>query len=317
MSASEPNGGFPEPQAGEPVRVVRSTHPGCGGETRVRLPIQLPPRVVRRVVCARCERPYAAVAVEEVAGEETGAAPAEAVPAAPTEAPAAEPAAPSAPEAPEAAPAKPGERRPPIPFRLPPPESPVWRWVGIPVAALLVVATLVLLQGGGDGSPEDPGAVQAPGDPGSGAKLVVKPRFSLALPPGWEETTPERGPAFTARAPGGSADATLWIERAPNLSFAEFEARSTERLRSAGGEVEVVERIEAPDQEGQVVRLRAEPPGEVSAPHEVTLRAAGPLRFYLATTVQPGAPGEVREGAELIHESFIPGGNGAPEGGAP
>ncbi len=43
----------------------------------------------------------------------------------------------------------------------------------------------------------------------------------------------------------------------------------------------------------------------------MTLRAAGPFRYYLATTVQPGASRQASEGADLIHGSFVP----EPEGG--
>ena len=50
--------------------------------------------------------------------------------------------------------------------------------------------------------------------------------------------------------------------------------------------------------------------------YEVTLRVAGPHRYYLATTVEPGASTEAANGAALIHNSFVPvagasaGGNG-------
>jgi len=199
-----------------------------------------------------------------------------------------------------------------------------------------VIAALILLQGedepsptvtvGAPGTPAAPdaspaqdegagGGSAAGGAPagGPGAEFVTQPGFSLALPPGWEQTKPEGGAALTAASADGTADATLWIERAPDLSFAEFETRSLEQLRSLTGNAEVLERIPAPTAAGTVVRLRADTPEGtgVSAPYDVTLRAAGPYRYYLATTVQPGASRQASEGADLIHGSFVP----EPEGG--
>jgi hypothetical protein len=45
----------------------------------------------------------------------------------------------------------------------------------------------------------------------------------------------------------------------------------------------------------------------------VTLRASGPYRYYLATTLQPDATDTPREGTDLIHGSFVP--SGAGKGG--
>jgi hypothetical protein len=61
------NGGFPEPISGEPQRLIRARHDACGTATRVRLPRVVPARAVRRVVCERCESPYDAGPVEEIA----------------------------------------------------------------------------------------------------------------------------------------------------------------------------------------------------------------------------------------------------------
>ena len=66
MSPDVGNGGFPEPPADEPVRVVRTAHPACGTDTRIRLPHELPAEAVRRVVCAGCGARYDADAVEEI-----------------------------------------------------------------------------------------------------------------------------------------------------------------------------------------------------------------------------------------------------------
>ena len=54
----ENNGGFPEPLAGEAVRLVRCRHDACGAATRVRLPQVLPATVVRHVVCDSCREPF-------------------------------------------------------------------------------------------------------------------------------------------------------------------------------------------------------------------------------------------------------------------
>ena len=318
MKRLESNGGFPEPPDGDPVRVVRAAHDGCGGETRIRLPGYVPSRAVRRVVCERCRESYVCGGVAE---EEAGTAP---PPRGLT---------PEGQVAEGSVPSGPSERRR---LRLPEASSPVWRWLGIPVAAALVVGALILLQGSDDPSPRvtvGPGGTVAPSDGDAGAAaagageatarggaaaagdatFVTQPGYSLALPPGWEQTESEGGAAFTAAATDGTADATLWIERAPDLSFSEFEARSLEQLRSLTGSAEVIERIPAPTAAGTVVRLRADAPEDagVSAPYDVTLRAAGPFRYYLATTVQPEASREAREGADLIHGSFVP----EPDGG--
>jgi hypothetical protein len=268
MELHHANGGFPEPPSGDPVRVVRAAHSACGGETRIRLPAYLPPRAVRRAVCERCAESFACEEVVEL------------------------------------------ERPREFP-RLPPPDSSVWRWLGMPLAAAAVVGALLFAQG--DKRAPAPVTVGAPGTESSGAasgaaQFVSEPGFSLALPPGWEQTDPEGGATFTAAATEGTADATLWIERAPDLSFAEFEARSLEQLRSLTGNARVVERVAAPSAAGTVVRLRAEAPegSGASAPYDVTLRAAGAYRYYLATTIQPGASPATRRGAELVHGSFVP-----------
>lgn len=297
------------------MRVVRAAHPSCGAETRIRLPGYLPSRAVRRVVCGGCSQAYEAEAVEV---------------------PATESAPPLAPVGSDPRGLSAEGAEPPRPRGSDPGLSRLWTWLGVPLAAVAVIAALILLQDGEDPSPTvtvgAPGTASAPeassaqggGDSGgggaaaaaaedSGAQFVTQPGFSLALPPGWEQTPAEGGAALTAASTDGTADATLWIERAPDLSFAEFEGRSLEQLRSLTGNAEVLERIPAPTAAGTVVRLRADTPEGtgVSAPYDVTLRSAGPYRYYLATTVQPGASRQASEGADLIHGSFVP----EPEGG--
>ena len=65
----------------------------------------------------------------------------------------------------------------------------------------------------------------------------------------------------------------------------------------------------APTPEGTVVVLAADAPaGEPT--YEVTLRAAGPYRYYLATSVEPDASAAAVEGAELIAGLVHPRGRG-------
>jgi hypothetical protein len=66
-----------------------------------------------------------------------------------------------------------------------------------------------------------------------------------------------------------------------------------------------VARVAAPTAEGTFVTLAADTPPDQPA-YQVTLRVAGPYRYYLATTVEPGAPQAAVSGAELIHNSFVP-----------
>jgi hypothetical protein len=194
-----------------------------------------------------------------------------------------------------------------------PSDSRLWRWASVVLAAIAVIAGLLLIQDrSGEPAPApsaESAAAGADGPAPNQASFVNQPGFSLALPPSWKRVEPEGGAAFAARAVDGTADATLWIDRNPGLSFLEFEAGTAERLRSlSGGEVKIVERIKAPTADGTVVRLRADAPSKsaVSAPYDVTLRATGPYRYYLATTVLPGASHQASEGADLIHGSFVP-----------
>ncbi len=303
------NGGFPEPPADDLQRLVRVRHGECGAETRVRLPRGIPARVVQRVVCDHCETTYECGQVEEIGLLDAGEAIAR-----------------SQTLATEAGPRKPrrlssliaGLPRPSLPH-LPNLESRAWRWVSALLAAAAVVAILLIVQGGDSDAPEagtsQPATVSDSDKPASTrAIFVTEPGFSLALPPGWERTPAKGGAAFSASSVDGSADATLWIERAPGLTFREFETRSLAQLESLAGNAEVVERIPAPTMEGTVVRLRANTPPEsgVSAPYDVTLRAAGPYRYYLSTLLNPGASRQATEGADLIHGSFVP----EPEGGS-
>jgi len=305
------NGGFPEPPPGGIVRVVRAEHEACGHATRVRLPAQLAPAAVRRVVCQGCAETYDAPHVEEV---ELVVPDPDATRTPVSHNQAMLPAA-LATSAAEAASAP--RRRllglrlpapPPLPAWLKDPRSLGWRLVSIPLAAAAVIGGLLLIQGDSNESPSPfAGAVPAANESPAGqdASLVQESSFSLALPPRWKRTGATGGATFAATSPRGDADVTLWVERDPGLAFAEFETRSLKQLKSLAGSARVTERLAGSTPEGTVVRLAADAPAGSPA-YEVTLRAAGPYRYYLATTVQPDASRASVEGVGLVHGSFAP-----------
>lgn len=300
------NGGFPLPAASEPARLVTSRHEACGTETRLRLPRHLPARAVRRVVCERCAQPYEATRVEDRGVE-----------------------------MPRPKPGLPKRSKPSLPkLRGFDPRSPAWRYASIPLAAVAVIAILMLVQGD-DSKPAAPSISPAtePSRPiasndrvidvtrsgqvadrprrgadatPSGAELVSGSTYSLALPPGWERVTPEGGATFAAVAPDGDADATLWVERDPKLDFAEFEARSLDRLETSLGPAEVVNRVVAPTPEASLVHLAVDGTDR----YEVILRIAGPYVYYLATTLKRGGSSEAVDGVRLVQDSFVPEGGG-------
>jgi hypothetical protein len=248
------------------VRVVRCAHEACGAETRVRLPERLPARVVRRVVCAGCGRAFDPERAEDAGG---------------------------------AAAAKP--RRPGWLAR---PPGKVWRVITIPLAAIAVVATLLLVRDVTDDStttqPVGPDAPTGADE----ARVVSEPTYTLALPPQWRQVDPPAGASFAAESSDGGGEATLWIERNPGLGFAAFERRSLARLRDLAGSAEVAERSPGPAAEQTVVRLTAGAPGERQ--YEVTLRAAGEYRYFLSTALEPSASPIAREGVTLVQGSFLP-----------
>jgi hypothetical protein len=271
----ESNGGFPEPVAGEPVRLVRARHDACGTSTRVRVPPVLPARAVRRVVCDACHQPFECEDADDVGV-------------------------------------------------LQPRESAgsrLWRYLSIPVAAAAVIVALILIQGSGGNDQQSPSpATPAPPPSGGpppdkqatrdrssskGGQLVKGSSYTLALPHGWTQTEPRNGATFEAAADGGGASATLWVTRDPGLSFPRFESQSLAQLRRAAGSAEVTNRTPAPTAAGTIVTLAPHPKPGAPA-YEVTLRVAGPYRYYLATTVEPNASRDAADGAELIHSSFVP-----------
>jgi hypothetical protein len=301
----QPNGGFPEPPPGAQVKIVRAHHELCDTETLVRLPGNLGPATVRRVVCGHCAEAFDAANVQVVAVLAAAS---------------------------EAAPDGRGRSR--LPGWLHAPTGRGWRLLSVPLAAAAVVGGLLLVQGSDDaGQPPVASAPQTGGDAQAGAagagtgaaqaagntsdaqaELVRESNFSLALPQGWQQIPNKGGATFSASAAGGEAEATLWIERDPKLDFASFEARSLDQVRTLAGSARVIERTAGPTAEATVIRLAANPPAGSPA-YEVTLRVAGPYRYYLATTVQPDASAQAVDGSKLVHSTFVPATRAQPTGG--
>jgi hypothetical protein len=271
------NGGFPEPLAGEAVRLVHCDHDACGATTRVRLPRVLSATAVRRVVCDGCRQSFECDNVLDLGVD-------------------AWPRTPSVPQAP--------------PPRRPGFQSRAWRYLSVPVAAAAVVGALALIQGWGKpaGPPASSAAPTAPEPPfRSDDNTVVgdESSFALALPPGWRRTATPSGATFAAAPTQGGASATLWILREPQLDFEAFESRSLAQLEAIAGSAQVIDRATAPAAAGTVVTLgTAFLPGEPQ--HQVTLRVVGDYGYYLATTVEPDARREAVDGADMIHDSFVP-----------
>jgi hypothetical protein len=302
------NGGFPLPPAGAPAHEVACRHAECDGDTRVRLPLVVPPRAVRRVVCARCAEPYEPARVREAPERKARALGLVSLPSVSLPSP-------SVPS-----------------LNLP---SPSWRWLGLPVAALVVVGALLLVQGDEDEGTA-PSTASAPtllpdaaGDSTSGrversggnaggaagaaedATLVSESTFQLALPADWEESAPSGGATFAAVAPGGDADVMLWVEHDPKLDFATFEARSLAQLESLAGSAAIVERNPGPTPE-TTTSVLAPTSAASDAPNYEVLISGGPRNYwyYMATTSQPGAPAETAAAVELLQGSFLPQGGG-------
>jgi hypothetical protein len=274
------NGGFPEPPAGEAVRLVRCEHDACGAATRVRLPRVLHAKAVRRVVCEGCREPFECDDVLDLG---------------------------------VAWPARPSRTQ--VSGRRFSPEGRAWRYLSVPVAAAAVVGAMALIQGWGEparhsgssaaSASAESAALEPPFKSGADSYVVDESIFALALPPEWQRTDPPSGATFAAAPTRGGAEVTLWILSGPKLDFAAFESRSLAQLEALAGSAQVADRVTAPTDEGTVVTLAANSrPGEPA--YEVTLRVAGAYRYFLATTVEPDAPREAVDGAELIHNSFVP-----------
>ena len=306
------NGGFPEPLEGEPVRVIAARHSSCGEATRVRIPDAVPARAVRRVRCVRCAERFETDGVEELGA--SAATP----------------------------PRRPALARIAWPsfdlprLSLPPfdPSSRSWRLLSIPVAAALVIGGLLAVQGGGDSDPGSPdaaanssgpalaapdGKATPPPSGGGGAdtplgkgpakhtKLVQGSNYHLALPQGWERVKPPAGATFAAVSADGTADVTLWVKEDPKLAFLDLVENSREQLTSLTGRPpKTVEETFGPTPEETIVRLAADVRADAPR-YEVLLRAAGPYRYSMSSTVRPDASRETLSGLELLNGSFTPG----------
>jgi hypothetical protein len=265
-----------------PVHVVGAAHEACGLETRVRIPGAMPAQAVRRVVCGHCSRPFECEAYE--APDDGGGGWLA-----------------SLPDLRGLVPARPGF--------LDAPPGRIWRWLSVPIAAAAVIGGLILIQGGDDTATRTASPAAAADSAGkSEAEFVSEPGWTMALPEGWQRGEGASGSAFSAESADGTADVTLWIEKDPDLSFDEFTQRSLEQLTQLAGSAEVVEQTTGPTLEKTRALLEANAPEEsgTSAPYTVTLHASGPYRYYLSTSVEPGAPLDVIQQAKLIHTSFVP-----------
>ena len=277
----ENNGGFPEPLAGEAVRLVRCEHDACGVATRVRLPRALPAKVVHRVICDGCREPFECDHVLDVGVVEPTKLTRTSLTLTRTQVPG-------------------------WPFRA---GGRAWRYLSVPVAAAAVIGVMTLIQGSGE-SARHAASSTAPAAPeppfkSAGPYVVNESSFALALPPGWHRTSPKDGATFAAAPSEGGAEAKLWILLDPKLDLDAFESRSLAQLEALAGSAQVIDHVNAPTAEGTGATLATDsPPGEPA--YELTLRAAGPYRYYLATTVAPNAPRDAVEGAELLHSSFVP-----------
>jgi hypothetical protein len=189
------------------------------------------------------------------------------------------------------------------------PPGRLWWLASIPIATAAVIGALLLIQELDGDRAADSTVETGAGESGPAredARLVRAPTYTLALPPGWERVDPPSGATFGARSDDGTGDSALFIERDADLDFAAFEARSLRRLEDLAGSAEVTDRVAGPTLEQTIVTLGSEPAGDRPT-YEVTLRASGPYRYYLSTTLQPDALQDAREGADLIHSSFLPG----------
>jgi hypothetical protein len=264
------NGGFPEPVAGEPVRLVQARHNACGTATRVRVPPALPARAVRRVVCDACHQPFECDGVDDVGVVQ-----------------------------PRESAGKRLWKYLSIPVAA----------AAVIVALILIQGSGSDEPSSSSSAPASPapaaGNAQNSKPSSKGGELIRGSSYTLALPDGWSQTEPQNGETFAASADGGGAEATLWVKRDPGLSFPQFESQSLAQLRQAAGSAEVTSRTPAPTADGTIVTLAPQPKAGAPA-YEVTLRVSGPYRYYLATTVEANAPREAADGAELIQSSFVP-----------
>jgi len=180
--------------------------------------------------------------------------------------------------------------------------------------AIAVVAVVVIVVVAGGGSSEEgattasPAAEAEPPSVISDPQFVEEKGFAIALPDSWRRTNPPEGASFAATSDDGLGVATLWVDRDPKLDFDEFVDQSLAGLEGLGDNARVTDRVEGPSPETSIAVLEADVPvdGGAAGPYRVTLRAAGPYRYYLATSIGAGAPPRLVADAELLSTSFRP-----------
>ena len=202
----------------------------------------------------------------------------------------------------------------------------------------LTILLVVLLPGAGGGhaaaevtatatptpaaEPESEAAPDTPSSPQSASpqsttddQFVEVGGYSLYLPDGWHNSPRPPGSAFAATSADGLATSTLWIRRNPDLDFDGFVKRSKRSLGKLGDNVTVLSKVDGDTVADSSVELGAEVPlgsdllpadQQLVATYRVTLRASGPFRFYLATTIQPGAPEDLLGQAQELGHSLRP-----------
>ncbi len=186
---------------------------------------------------------------------------------------------------------------------------------GLPAAGIglaAVIVAVVLLIGGGDSDTGTetvaPLSEAAPPSVINDPQFIEERGFSIALPDTWKRTKPPEGSSFAAVSDDGLGEATLWVDRDRKLSFDDFVDQSLAGLDGLGDNARVTDRVEGPTLETSIAVLEADVPvdGAVAGPYRVTLRAAGPYRYYLATSIGAGAPPRLIADAELLSTSFRP-----------
>jgi hypothetical protein len=174
-------------------------------------------------------------------------------------------------------------------------------------AACLLVVVALLLSGVGSSSGSDATASVTPPAPPE-ATVVEERGFALSLPVGWTEDEAPEGALYAASNEDGSARSVLWVERKPELSFGSYVASSLNGLQTLGTDAKIIDQTQGRSLEASSARLSAEVPldGQAPGPYRVTLRAAGPYRYYLASSVAHDAPAGALAEAELLGGSLRP-----------
>lgn len=185
---------------------------------------------------------------------------------------------------------------------------------GLPIAgavvAVVVVGLVLVLTRGSDSS-VDTAAPIAPVEPPAAiaeSQFVQERGFSIALPDAWHRIKPPEGASFAARSDDDLGESTLWVDHDPKLGFNDFIDQSLAGLEQLGDNARVTDRVDGSSIETSIAELEADVPvdGGLAGPYRVTLRAAGPYRYYLATSIGAGAPPRLLADAELLSASFRP-----------